>query len=293
MEIIPGRDDVGRGLVVSFAPTTLSDIGRVPTPLIVSDAFLEATGRDVGDALSMSIGGISRFVNLAGSVHAFPATDVTRPVVVMDLPTLALLQFEGSDAVAAPNEWWLAVEPDRLDAVTATLQDAPLASESAISQAERARALSTDPVALGVIGAFAIGFIAAAVFAVLGFVVNAAVSARERVTEFALLTRGRAVGQAAVRLALARERRAGRHQHRGGDRARPAPRLGRPALRDRHPAGDRAGPAGRDRRALDDDRAAHRAERRRARHHDRRDRAAPAPARAGVGPADGRGLTCA
>jgi hypothetical protein len=66
-----------------------------------------------------------------------------------------------------------------------------IGSDSVVSQVERARVLATDPVALGVIGAFAIGFIAAAVFAVLGFVVNAAVSARERVTEFALL---RAVG---------------------------------------------------------------------------------------------------
>jgi ABC-type antimicrobial peptide transport system permease subunit len=42
-------------------------------------------------------------------------------------------------------------------------------------------------VALGIIGALAIGFVAAAMFAVVGFIVSAAVSARERVTEFALL----------------------------------------------------------------------------------------------------------
>ncbi len=80
---------------------------------------------------------------------------------------------------------------DGSTAVAAALRGAPLQSEAVLTQVERARVLSTDPVALGVIGAFAIGFIAAAVFAVLGFVVNAAVSARERMTEFALL---RAVG---------------------------------------------------------------------------------------------------
>jgi hypothetical protein len=109
----------------------------------------------------------------------------------MDLPTLSLLQFEGSDAAVASDEWWLAVDAARVDAVSAALRDDAIGSDSVVSRVERARALSTDPVALGVIGAFAIGFIAAAVFAVLGFVVNAAVSARERVTEFALL---RAVG---------------------------------------------------------------------------------------------------
>jgi ABC-type antimicrobial peptide transport system permease subunit len=52
-------------------------------------------------------------------------------------------------------------------------------------------------VALGIIGALAIGFVAAALFAVLGFVVSAAVSARERVGEFALL---RAIGLSPAQL---------------------------------------------------------------------------------------------
>ena len=63
------------------------------------------------------------------------------------------------------------------------------------------------PIALGIIGALAIGFVAAALFAVVGFVVSAAVSARERIAEFALL---RALGlssRPAVGLAVARERR--------------------------------------------------------------------------------------
>ena len=62
---------------------------------------------------------------------------------------------------------------------------------------DRARSLRTDPVALGIIGALAIGFVAAAMFAVVGFIVSAAVSARERVTEFALL---RALGLSSVQL---------------------------------------------------------------------------------------------
>ena len=56
-----------------------------------------------------------------------------------------------------------------------------------MSLTERADALATDPVALGVIGALSIGVAAAAAFAIVGFIVSAAVSARERVTEFALL----------------------------------------------------------------------------------------------------------
>lgn len=48
-------------------------------------------------------------------------------------------------------------------------------------------ALVSDPVALGIIGALTVGFIAAAVFAAVGFAVSATVSARERMVEFALL----------------------------------------------------------------------------------------------------------
>jgi len=191
LALIPGRDGFGRGLVVSFAPAAISAVGRTPTPVIATDAFLEATGRGVGDAVSITVGGVSRFVRLAGSVRSFPATDATQPTLIVDLSTLALLEFEGSDAVTQTDEWWLAVDGDRVGAVTAALREAPIRSAAVLGQVERARDLSTDPVALGVIGAFAIGFMAAAVFAILGFVVNAAVSARERVTEFALL---RAIG---------------------------------------------------------------------------------------------------
>ena len=191
LPLIPGRDEFGRGLVVSFAPAALSAVGGAATPVVATDTFLHATGRSIGDALAVTVGGISRVVRLAGAVRTFPATDATKPASIMDLPTLSLLEFEGSDATTTTDEWWLAVDDARVPAVAAALRAAPLKSDLVLTRVERARALSTDPVALGVIGAFAIGFIAAAVFAVLGFVVNAAVSARERVTEFALL---RAVG---------------------------------------------------------------------------------------------------
>jgi FtsX-like permease family len=120
-------------------------------------------------------------------VDAFPTVESDVPVLVMDLPTLALLRFEGSDSVDPPNEWWFEVEDGAIDATVARFEDRPFDHRSVVSQVGRARALSTDPVALGIIGALGIGFVAATLFAVVGFIVSAAVSARERVTEFALL----------------------------------------------------------------------------------------------------------
>ena len=62
-----------------------------------------------------------------------------------------------------------------------------LVSPDVVSVAERSRSLSTDPVALGIIGALLLGFVATGIFALVALVVSAAVSARQRQTEFALL----------------------------------------------------------------------------------------------------------
>jgi hypothetical protein len=140
---------------------------------------------------------VRRPIEIVGETAAFPTVDPDVPALVMDLPTLALLRFEGSDATDPATEWWLAVDDERREAVMERLEARPIASRTVLAVADRERALATDPVALGIIGALAIGFVAAALFAVLGFVVSAAVSARERLTEFALL---RAIGLSSVQL---------------------------------------------------------------------------------------------
>jgi hypothetical protein len=135
----------------------------------------------------VAIGGVDRDVRIVDSVRAFPTVDPERPALIADLATVALLRFEGSDAVEPPREWWFATVDGQDAAVAAILRDPAIGSASVVSLSERAEALATDPVALGVIGALGIGVAAAAAFAVVGFIVSAAVSARERVTEFALL----------------------------------------------------------------------------------------------------------
>jgi ABC-type antimicrobial peptide transport system permease subunit len=121
----------------------------------------------------------------------------------MDLATLTLLRFEGNDAVEPADEWWLTVDDDAREAAMTTLTRAPIGSRIVLSTVDRNRALATDPVALGIIGALGIGFVAAALFAVVGFMVSAAVAARERITEFALLRAlGMSSGQLSVWLSL-------------------------------------------------------------------------------------------
>jgi hypothetical protein len=182
-----GQDEVGRGTVITFAPRDLDLVSDEPIPSIATAAYLDATARSVGDVLPVDVGGADRSFRIVDSVRAFPTLDAGTPALIVDLPTVAALLFEGSGAIDPPDSWWFAVEPGGQDAVAAALRDPSIGSASVVSQDERAELLATDPVALGIIGALGIGIAAAAAFAVVGFVVSAAVSARERVTEFALL----------------------------------------------------------------------------------------------------------
>jgi hypothetical protein len=203
LDALPGIDRNGRALALTFAPTAVGDAGISPAPIIASDAFLTATGSHVGDTMTLPIGGLDRPVRISGSVHAFPTGDPTVPTAIIDLATLSLLRFEGDAAVQPPDEWWLSADAAAVPAIVDSLTRPPAGGTTVVSLAGRSRALSTDPVALGAIGALGIGFVAAAIFAVIGFVVSAAVSARERVAEFALLRAlGLSTGQLSVWLSL-------------------------------------------------------------------------------------------
>ncbi len=184
---VPGQDRFGRGAVLTFAPSDLALVGNEPLPAIATDGYLEATARAVGDVVPVDVAGVDLEVRIVGAVRAFPSVDPAIPALVVDLATLTMLRFQSSDAVDSPGAWWLSVDPAQRASVVADLRGPVIGSASVVDLVERAETLATDPIALGVIGALGIGIAAAAAFAVVGFVVSAAVSARERVTEFALL----------------------------------------------------------------------------------------------------------
>jgi FtsX-like permease family len=187
LQIIRGVDRFGRGTIVTFAPAALDAVGAEPVPVVATDPYLEATGGAVGDELRVQIAGVDRRVQIVGAIRAFPTVDPAQPMLLIDYQTLGLLRFEGSDAVAPAEEWWFALDPAQRDAAMDLLRAPMLGSRSVVSLSERTQQLATDPVALGIIGVLGIGVVAAGLFAVVGFIVSAAVSARERVTEFALL----------------------------------------------------------------------------------------------------------
>ncbi len=186
-----------RGVEYALQQAGLQATGVQAVPILANARFLTLVGAEVGGTLAIDLGAGTQAVRVAGVFGDFPTTDPTMPIVVADLPTIQVQQaIAGRPWV--PTEWWLATTPRTEATAVAALRVAPYSSTSVLDRAERATALQTDPLALGVIGALTLGFVAAALFAAIGFAVSAAVSARERLTEFAVL---RALGLSQRQLA--------------------------------------------------------------------------------------------
>jgi hypothetical protein len=175
------------GQLVFLPPSLVSGADLGDVPVIANRAFLEDTSSAVGETVTVRLEGAHRRLSITGVVETFPTTDPARPLLLFDQPTLALLRLEATAGVRDPDEYWIATRDGAEDGVTAALREAPFQSRSVVGFLDRTRALSSDPVALGVIGALALGFAVTGLFAVVGLVVSGAVSARQRRTEFALL----------------------------------------------------------------------------------------------------------
>ena len=154
-------------------------------PVLASDAFLSATNTSVGETVPLALSAGTQPARIVGSFRRFPTLDPETPAVVADLPAYLASTFAEGHVVLQPSEWWLQTPDDR--SIAERLRAAPFRSIAVVSRTESERSLLDDPVALGVIGALALGFAVAAVFAAAGFAANAASEARSRMVEFAVL----------------------------------------------------------------------------------------------------------
>ncbi len=182
---------------ISLMPAALASLSQ-PVLVIVNRALLAATSSAPGDTVTTTIDGALRSLTIAGVVDAFPTTDPARPLIVIDEETLGLLRLQATGGTRNADEWWIAAAGGATGAVTAALRASPFDGATVVSVDERARSLTADPVALGIVGALALGFVVTGIFAIVGLTVSAAVSARQRRTEFALL---RALGLSGRQLA--------------------------------------------------------------------------------------------
>ena len=184
---LPGVDQFGRGFTVSFIPEGLLALAASDLATVVNQAFLNETSTHVGDRVSLDLEGGSRDARIVGAVGTFPATDPGRPLAIVDLASLDLLRFQAAHATRPPTEWWIRADDAAAAAAIDSTSSGPFARATVISRIDRTASLSADPLALGIIGALALGFVVAGLFAVIGLAASAAVSARQRRGEFALL----------------------------------------------------------------------------------------------------------
>lgn len=187
----------GAGTQFNFIPSSVATAAG-SVPVIANRAFLEAAASAPREPIAATVEGRLQTLSVVGVVDSFPTTDPERPLAILDGRTLGLLRLQGAGGTRNPDEWWLAAPGGDASALTRALRAAPFSSASVVSAVDRARSLSADPVALGIIGALALGFVATGLFAIVGLTVSAAVSARQRRTEFALL---RALGLSGRQLA--------------------------------------------------------------------------------------------
>jgi FtsX-like permease family len=161
---------------------------RVSTvPVLATRAFLDETAARVGEVVPLELAGARREVEIVGTLDGFPTVAPERPALVVDHRLFGELSYLAHATIVRPAEWWLDTAPGESEAVAEALRAPPFSSAEVTSRQGRADTLQNDPVALGTIGALSLGFLAAAVFAAVGFAVSSAVSARERTTEFAVV----------------------------------------------------------------------------------------------------------
>jgi ABC-type lipoprotein release transport system permease subunit len=183
--------------VLGFLPSSLAGT-QGPVPVIANRALLDSLEVAQGDTLTADLVGRIRRFEITGVVDTFPTTDPATPTLIVDEPTLGLLRLGGTDAARSPDEWWLAAAGGDVERLSTDLRAGPFNTADLVTVLDRTRSLSTDPVALGIIGALTLGFVATGLFAIVGLTVSTAVAARQRRTEFALL---RALGLSGRQLA--------------------------------------------------------------------------------------------
>ena len=199
----PGRIELGAssGSFPIFSDTTfrtwsLSQLDQIPA--IASSEFLAQSGTRIGDTFTASGGIPNVAVKIVGSVESFPTLDPTVPFLIVDDATLELSRMVANGQPTPASEWWLRVDAGAEASVLEALRLAPYSAASVIGRQELTNGLSTDPVALGVLGVLGLGSLAAMAFAGVAFLASATVSTSERVGEFAML---RALGLSARQLA--------------------------------------------------------------------------------------------
>ncbi|MEV0620863.1 ABC transporter permease [Nonomuraea sp. NPDC050404] len=154
-----------------------------PMPIVLTADLAASLKLGVGQSGRASIDRRVVPVKVVGVVESMPTTTAGQMAVLVDWATMQAHELAAAQLPRPATEWWLATGGSS----AAALDGHPEWDVTALDERELAATLRDDPLASGLQGALMLGFLAALVFAALGFLVNAAVAARERMAEFAIL----------------------------------------------------------------------------------------------------------
>jgi predicted lysophospholipase L1 biosynthesis ABC-type transport system permease subunit len=161
-------------------------------PVIISRPLQLLGDYRVGDTVLVPVGSFAFEGTITGVIDAFPGTNAHAvPAIIADLPTVVTLNERPAESPFGPTERWLALGGGDVDEIVDSLRAQPFTSRRVLASDQRAAELQQDPVALGTLGALALGFVAATAVAGAGIMASSAGSARQRMSEFLLM---RAIG---------------------------------------------------------------------------------------------------
>ncbi|MFB4270487.1 ABC transporter permease [Nonomuraea sp. GTA35] len=167
--------------VIAFGPSRKPR----PLPVVVTSGLAAALKLGVGQSGDVRFAGRVLRIEVVGIVTSMPTSAPGQQAVLADWETLQAHELAAAQPSRPATEWWLATA----DSAPAReiLRRNPPWDVTAVDRRELAAKLRDDPLVGALQGGLTLAFAAALGFAVLGFLVNAVVAARERRAEFAVL----------------------------------------------------------------------------------------------------------
>ena len=158
-----------------------------PIPAIVSANLAARAHVGVGGLMDLNENGVEQPITVVAIVPALPTTSAGAPAVLVDWSALTDEALGTGGSAPTPAEWWLGTRGGDTAPAAHALGAHPGWAGATVDRVALRHRLRDAPLGGALQGALLLGFGAALVFAAIGFAVNTAVSARERVSEFAIL----------------------------------------------------------------------------------------------------------
>lgn len=158
-------------------------------PVVANDALLARLGSTVGSRGRIQVDDVVLTVRFVDSVGMMPAGSPRNPSVIANFDDLQIMLMQAGAPAPGVTAWWADVPADNLDRY---LDHLPV-NAVPLTRVDAVRALTDDPLRVGIQAALWVITAAAIALAAVGFGVHTVVTVRSRELEFAQL---RAVGLA-------------------------------------------------------------------------------------------------